>query len=183
MDLATQYSKNLQPFIDFLGQLEKRPDIDELGLQMRAMDITMDDLVDFAHFSDSSYRRNVVFQNDVVQLLCLCWKSGQRSPIHDHAESICGVRVMQGVATETLFEHTPSGYIKAVASVDYGEGVIISEDSDTHQVSNLQAPGQDLVTLHVYSPPLTQMKLFTIDSKKKQVYAPVNEWHTDGSGI
>ena len=164
MDLATQYSQKLQPFIDYLADLNGRPNIDDLGKQMRAMEIGMEDVADFAHFSDSGYRRNVVFQNDVVQLLCLCWKSGQRSPIHDHADSICGVKVMEGIATETVFEHTPSGYIKAVASVDYGEGVIISEDSDTHQVSNLQAPGEDLVTLHVYSPPLTRMKLYTIYS-------------------
>ena len=182
-NLTTQYSKDLQPFIDYLASLEKRPNIDELGKQLRAMNISMDDITEFAHFSDKGYRRNVVFQNDVVQLLCLCWKSGQRSPIHDHADSICGVRVMQGIATETVFEETPSGYIKPITSVDYGEGVIISEESDTHQVSNLQAAGEDLVTLHVYAPPLKKMKLFTIDSKQMQTYSPGNEWHSDGSGI
>jgi len=183
MELATQYSTKIQPFIDYLARLTERPSLDDLSKQMRKMSITMDDVKNFAHFSDQGYRRNVVFQSDVVQLLCLCWQSGQRSPIHDHADSICGVKVMQGVATETIFEHTPSGYIKPITSVDYDAGVLVSEDSDTHQVSNLQAAGDDLVTLHVYSPPLNRMKLFTIDSKEMQVYAPINEWHADGSGI
>jgi len=183
MQIADKYSKKLAPFIDYLRQLTCRPTLDELMAEMRAMDITLQDIQGFVHFSDKGYRRNVVFESDHVQLLCLCWKSGQRSPIHDHAESICGVKIMTGVATETLFVETPSGYIKPVSSVDYGEGVIGSEDSDTHQVSNLQEIENDLVTLHCYSPPLRKMKLFTIDSRMAKTYEPVNEWHMGGSGI
>lgn len=183
MKLSTNYSENLQPFITYLENLEQRPSVGELAAQMEGINITMDDIQEFALFSDSHYRRNVVFQNDTVQLLCLCWKSGQRSPIHDHAESICGVRIMQGIATETVFEQTPSGYIKAVSSHDYTDQVIASEDSDTHQVSNLQEEGNNLVTLHCYSPPLNKMKLFTIDSRRMQTYQPVNEMHFGGSGI
>ncbi len=40
--------------------------------------------------------------------------------------------------------------------------VCASQDDDTHQVSNLQSQGQNLVTLHIYSPPLRAMQKFSI---------------------
>lgn len=177
------YPLKMRSFIDYLNGLRCRPVLDDVVVQMKEFDVSVEELGDFVQFHSKSYRRNVVFENEYVQLLCLCWKSGQRSPIHDHAESICGVKVITGVASETLFEMTPSGYIKAVSTVDYGEGVIGSEDADTHQVANLQGEDDDLVTLHCYSPPLKRMKTYAIDSKFSQMYEPVNEWHIGGSGI
>ena len=44
----------------------------------------------------------------------MCWKNGQRSPVHDHAASTCAVRVLRGTLTETRFELAPNGAIKAV---------------------------------------------------------------------
>ena len=88
-------------------------------------------------------------------LLVLCWKNGQRSPIHDHAGSTCGVRVLRGVLTETTFAFAPNGHVKAVGSRDLAEGQVCgTQDDDLHQISNLQAGEADLVTLHVYTPPL-----------------------------
>ncbi len=42
-----------------------------------------------------------------------------------------------------------------------GEGyVCAAEDSDIHQVANMQAAGKDLVTLHIYSPPIVRMNTY-----------------------
>jgi cysteine dioxygenase len=46
----------------------------------------------------------------------MCWKNGQRSPIHDHAASNSAVRVLRGPATETAFEYAANGLIKVVGS-------------------------------------------------------------------
>ncbi|MGJ8655994.1 MAG: cysteine dioxygenase [Akkermansiaceae bacterium] len=169
--------------MDYLERLTARPPLEEVVQKMQAFDISIEELGDYVQFHGNHYRRNLIFENKHVQLLCLCWKSGQRSPIHDHAESICAVKIITGIASETIYEKTPSGYIKPVSTIDFNKGVIGSEDSDTHQVSNLQNPDEDLVTLHCYAPPLKRMKTFSIDSKYSQVYEPVNEWHMDGSGI
>ncbi len=182
--MTTTYPEKLEEFIEYLASLKSRPELSELRERMLNISVNVEDMADFVHFNEGSYRRNRVFENDAVELLCLCWKSGQRSPIHDHANSACGVMILDGVGTETVFEKTPSGYIKAMGSTDYEERlVMVSEDSDTHQISNLQAEGQQLVTLHIYSPPLRSMKTYSIDSRKTEVYTPVNEVLIDGSGI
>ena len=45
--------------------------------------------------------------------------------------------------------------VKAMGSRDLPAGALcVTQDDDLHQISNLQAGSADLVTLHVYSPPL-----------------------------
>lgn len=176
---------NLGDFLAYLDTIKERPDLDVLDRKLRALNISPEDLELYANFSDRAYARNLIYESEHVQLLCLCWKSGQRSPIHDHGNSICGVRIVQGVATETIFERVPSGYIKALNSNDYPpDTVMVSQDADTHQISNLQEEGESLITLHLYSPPLNRMKTYSIESREVGEYRPYNHVVlVDGGGI
>jgi cysteine dioxygenase len=117
--------------------------------------------------------------------LIICWRGGQRSPIHDHVGSNCAVKVLRGVATETIFERGPNGMIYATGSriLNAGE-VCASADSDIHQVSNLEANENDLITLHLYSPPLISMNVYSlIGSGIRKFLDPINEDFSAGSGI
>ena len=40
--------------------------------------------------------------------------------------------------------------------------MIVNADDDIHQVSNLQADNADLITLHIYTPPLLRMGVYSI---------------------
>ena len=154
---------HLQAMFRHLDTLPARPDLERLVEDLSRFDIDIDDLSEYVHFADNTYRRNLVRTGPHYQAWVLCWKNGQRSPIHDHSGSACVVRVLSGTLTETLFELAPNGHVKAIFSRDSAEGSLIgSEDADIHQVSNLQAGDADLVTLHVYSPPLSRMKTFSM---------------------
>ena len=125
--------------------------------------LTVQDLTSYLTFNPARYVRNLVHNGPAYQALVLCWRNGQRSPIHNHRGSNCGVRVLRGVATETLFARAPNGLIFATGSRDLPAGhVCASADDDIHQVSNLQAGRADLVTLHVYSPPLLRMGAYAV---------------------
>ena len=53
-----------------------------------------------------------------------------------------------------------------------------------HQISNLQAGGADLVTLHIYSPPLLRMEMFSLDNPAIQEWDdPINDPFLHGGGI
>jgi cysteine dioxygenase len=135
-------------------------------------------------FSDQQYLRNLVHEGRHYHVLVLCWRSGQRSPIHNHAGSTCGMRVLQGAATETIFEFAPCQLVRPLRSQEIPEGKIIaSQDADTHQVSNLQARGRDLITLHIYSPPLLRMDSYSMTEPHVGEWRPMVLSHTDGSGI
>jgi len=123
--------------------------------------LTLQDLLRYLTYNPERYVRNRVHDGPAYQALVLCWRNGQRSPIHNHRGSNCGVKVLSGVATETLFTRAPNGLVMPVASRELPQGhTCASADDDIHQVSNLQAGGADLVTLHIYSPPLLRMEKF-----------------------
>lgn len=158
--------------------------LNELVAGLTESNLILDDVQEFVCFSDESYQRNLMHVGPGYQALILCWHSGQRSPIHDHRGSACGVRVLQGVVSETIFERNGAGLIFPTRTAELGEGGVCgSFDSDIHQVSNLQSAGQDLVTLHIYSPPLLVMGTYSLtDDRVGEFVPPVHEF-THGAGI
>jgi cysteine dioxygenase len=156
-------ARTLTELFDYLESLRGRATLTDLVAELEALDIDCDEVAPFIRFSNRGYTRNLIRGGNWYNVLVLCWKNGQRSPIHDHAGSSCGVRVLRGTATETLFEFAPNGHVKALFSRDLPPGsVCASQDDDMHQVSNLQGGDADLVTLHVYSPPLLYMGTYSL---------------------
>jgi cysteine dioxygenase len=173
----------LEPLFRYLDGLQGRAQLTELSELLTRLEITCDDVADFIRFSDRGYLRNLVRAGPWYHVLVLCWKNGQRSPIHDHAGSSCGVRVLRGTMTESKFVFTPNGHVKAVGSRELAAGGIAgSEDSDLHQVSNLQEGGADLVTLHVYSPPLLRMGTYSLFDRSRG-FEPMFIEFSDAAGI
>ena len=85
--------------------------------------------------------------------------------------------------TETLFELTANGHVKATFSRELMPGGVIgSEDADIHQISNLQLGDADLVTLHVYSPPLLWMGTYSLTDRTRGQEAMFVEFR-DAAGI
>jgi cysteine dioxygenase len=170
--------------VDYLNTLTSRATIERLQALLAASDATIDDVREFVRFEPGHYQRNLVCQGPWYEMLVICWRSGQRSPIHNHAQSTCGLKVLQGVCTETYFAHSPCGQVVALSSHECGAGhVCASEDDDTHQVSNLQTAGHDLVTIHIYSPPLRAMKKFSITGATAEEWRPPVFEFAHGEGI
>ncbi|MBX3414892.1 MAG: cysteine dioxygenase family protein [Pirellulales bacterium] len=174
---------SLAPLFDYLDRLEGRAPLDELCARLATLEVDLQELAEFLHFSPHHYARNLIATGPWYSVLALCWLNGQRSPIHDHAGSSCAVRVLRGTMTETRFDFAPNGQVRAVESRDYVAGLVIgSEDLDLHQVSNLQAGTADLVTLHVYTPPLRIMGTYSILDNTRGQELMLTEF-SDAAGI
>jgi cysteine dioxygenase len=183
VDEGHAVNHDLLAMFHHLDGLSGRPDVERLTEELSTFDVELADLTDYLHFSPATYKRNLVRTGPHYHAWLLCWKNGQRSPIHDHTGSACVVRVLRGTLTETVFEPAPNGHVKAVFSRDVAEGCLLaSEDTDIHQVSNLQADDADLVTLHVYAPPLARMGTYTLYDLTRgyEVWEPV---FSDAAGI
>ncbi len=173
----------LAPLVDYLDRLEGRAPLDELTARLAELSIDCDQLHEWMQFTPLHYARNLVAAGPWYNLLVLCWLNGQRSPIHDHVGSSCGVRVLRGTMTETQFEFSANGLVLATGSRECPAGSIIgSEDLDLHQVSNLQAGTADLVTLHVYTPPLRYMGTYSLTDNIRGQEAMLLEF-SDAAGI
>jgi len=148
----------LTRLFDELDRSTRPLPLGELRRRLKSLRLDRSMFARAVRFGRSCYRRNLLHSGPAYQALVLCWRSGQRSPIHDHRGSACALRVIEGVATEIIFEISPSGslYPTSTEHVDAGS-VRASWDLDIHQMGNLQAAGHDLITFHIYSPPLLAM--------------------------
>src|SRR4051794_12563764 len=89
--------------LDYLDGLTARPDLAELESALQRAAVAWSDVAHFLRFAPRSYRRNLVRGRPLYNLWVLCWLPGQHSPIHDHASSACGIRVLRGTATITTY--------------------------------------------------------------------------------
>lgn len=172
----------LREFLATLDRQTGRIPLEVLENALGRLDLRLEEVQRFAQFGQERYQRNLVHQGPAYQALLLCWRAGQRSPIHDHTGSSCGVRVVRGVATETVFDRTSEGHIYATCSRRLAEqGVCATQDEDIHQISNLESG--DLITLHVYSPPLLCMNMYSLTDRGRRPFEDPIFVGVDGEGI
>lgn len=170
----------LVPLVEYLESLRGRADLDILSGLLKEADITRRDIEPFCVFGARGYKRNTIRASEWYELLALCWRSGQCSTIHDHAGSSCAFRVIEGQGTEIRFRTTPSGLLCPLVANTMNTGYICAaEDADIHQVANMQPPGTDLITLHIYSPPIKRMTTYTYGETRPLVA----EGWIDGDGV
>ncbi len=137
---------------------------DDLHGGLKDLELDANELDGLVEFDDNSYRRVSIHRGPHYEALVLGWRSGQSSAIHDHSGSACMVRVIKGCATETRFVGSPCGQIVPWSSRAFPAGSVLGcRGAGIHQMSNLEAPGLDLVTLHVYSPPPTRWRYYPLD--------------------
>jgi cysteine dioxygenase len=151
----------LAPVLAYLNSLTARADLAILSEMLCTLDVTRGDIAPACIFGQRGYRRNTICESPWYELLALCWRSGDCTPIHDHRGVSCAFRIVEGQGTEIRFDPTPSGLICPAAITRMNPGYICAaEEPDIHQVANMQAPGTDLVTLHIYSPPIKKMTTY-----------------------
>lgn len=121
-------------------------------------------------FDAERYARNLILRTQAFELLALCWFPGQQTVIHDHGGSVGAVRVYRGNLTSRLFT-APYGKPARMTDVDVVApgGLAAVDRHDIHQLAN---PGPDeLVTIHVYSPPLRTISRFSTESPERSQVA------------
>jgi cysteine dioxygenase len=118
-------------------------------------------------FADPSrnYTRNLVDKgNGKSNLLIVVWNPGRGSPIHDHADAHCVMKILKGSLKETLFNKVPPNEAQAsegqrtppqvVKETMYERDQVtyISDDIGLHKIFN-PSETDVAVSLHLYTPP------------------------------
>lgn len=138
----------------------------------------------YIQFAENRYARNLVYKTADFECLAICWLPGQRSPIHDHGNSICTVYTLEGVLSADNYRKLPSGHVRADYSEDFNAGSVLSiQTSEIHQVSNLQ-DSQKLVSLHFYLAPLENSFQYSVMQPTYETYhRDYTRLFTPGEGI
>ncbi len=119
-------------------------------------------------FVEEQYARNLVCRTPFFELLVLCWRPGHSSTIHDHAGALNAIRVFAGELTSRRFRPVRgrplgSGPVEMTAEERARPDDLVGVDRDgIHQLANTS--NEDLVTVHLYAPPLTELTVYETDS-------------------
>jgi cysteine dioxygenase len=168
----------LAALVGRLAALSERPALEELNSWMGAVEVGQAELRPHVSFKEGTYARHRVFVNDYAELLVLCWRPGQRTPIHDHNGSFGAVRVLSGVMWETLFEMEAGRGLAYKHARQWTPGHITGADiPDIHQLGNPDISGQDLITLHLYAPPLTSLNVYRVGRADSYNTLWLNSWN------
>ena len=158
-DLLSQCD-GLRELTMWLDGIDRRPGLDELDSRLSSLDVNIAALEDCIGYSDDGYQRNVIKRTEHYELVAICWKPGQDTPIHDHVGSDCAFLIASGVTTETVYETNGDGLAYPVSDRRYMPGeVCAAAEPDIHRVSNEE--NSNLINLHVYTPPLSGFQIYS----------------------
>ena len=93
-------SMNLSDFFQHLNECGNKIPLEKLRQAMNELELSAEDVAEYLQFGNGRYRRNLVHRTGGYEVLLLCFEPGQRTPIHDHCGSACGVKVVQGTGVE-----------------------------------------------------------------------------------
>lgn len=115
------------------------------------------------NFVRKRYTRTLVGCDTKFVALLLCWDKGQSSPIHDHAEASCWVKMLSGSLHEVRYERQRNGLLHATGSsvmeAAQSDVTYMHDSLGVHQILN-PSTEEVAVSLHIYSPPFQQCHIF-----------------------
>ncbi len=131
-----------------------------------------DTLQPFLHFASGRYTRNLIYRDDLFELLAVCWDPHTASPIHNHSNQLCWLAIQHGALRLENFHSLdgagPGDRIRLLARdgidrapvgcVDLQQG-----DDGIHRVSN--PFDERAVSLHVYSRPYDMCLAYDLEAQ------------------
>jgi cysteine dioxygenase len=106
----------------------------------------------FVLFLPDKYGHQILFRNDSVEVLVMCWGPGQLSGVHPHKRAALNVtKVLEGSITQQRYipDEKRKLFCWKEETVSAGE-ITWTDRYEYHQLVNNS--DEDCVTLHVYSP-------------------------------
>ncbi|MBH51191.1 MAG: cysteine dioxygenase family protein [Candidatus Neomarinimicrobiota bacterium] len=121
------------------------------------------EIEDYVKFSDKKYTRHLVYKDDNFELLLMCWKSGQKAPIHGHEGEKCFMRVERGALQFTNYNliSTDPLTLTRIESLK-GEVGFLDGPADVHSVENIY--DEDSITFHIYAKPYNECDVYDIET-------------------
>lgn len=154
MTLTTKLKNTLDPL--------KNPSKDELRDALLQLNITVEELAQLPEPSEGKpYNRKLLFKNNEVELLMMNWSQLECAP-HDHGQSHGWIQVLSGTSINSVYEVIGNGLPAALFHEYYHKGrYFYAPKKGIHKMKS--SDHTNLVTLHLYSPPITGMIVYDLE--------------------
>ncbi|XP_030764765.1 cysteine dioxygenase type 1 isoform X2 [Sitophilus oryzae] len=125
----------------------------------------------YAKFDRFKYTRNLVDDgNGKYNLMALCWGEGHGSSIHDHANSHCFMKILQGSLEEVRYDWPKEEEDELKESgrkiLNLNDVCYINDSLGLHRVENVSSY-DTAISLHLYCPPYDRCSVFNQKTGKK----------------
>lgn len=114
------------------------------------------------------YGRRVLFATETLEAMVATWTRDRPCAPHDHGGAVGGVRVLRGEAVHHLFR-VADGALERVGEERVGRGGVISCGPELVHAMADGGGAEALVTLHLYSGPITHMVVYDVDGDRTVV--------------
>ncbi len=132
--------------------------------------LSVEELQPYISWNDKRYTRNCIARDDYFELILLCWEKGQRTPIHNHDEQECWVKVIQGDFAESFYAYEPlTDSMKYVGTdiVAQHEVTSIEDQALYHSLENINR-GRSM-SLHLYMKPIAECLVYNKSNQKLEL--------------
>ena len=120
----------------------------------------------YCSWSNESYTRNCIINNEKFELILLCWEPGQTTPIHDHGGEECWVKIIDGDFKETIYKEEETGSLNAVSSkvAKPNDITYMIDFMGFHSLENLA--DKRSISLHLYAKPIRRCNVLDKNTGK-----------------
>ena len=147
---------------------------------LHSMEIPKSAFEVFCSWSESTYTRNCIFENERFELILICWQSSHKTPIHDHGGEECWVKVIDGEFKETVYKSNEVSEVNILKTNLFKVGDIsyMIDFMGCHQLKNLSS--HRALSLHLYAKPIRNCNIY--DEQSKEFVQKKMSYHTVSNG-
>lgn len=144
-----------------LGSL-KNPSKTEMREALININITVDDMEHILQSpNEKPYYRKLLYKSEEVELLVMNWSELECAP-HDHGNSQGWIQVLNGTSVNSVYEVDGNTLPRELFKQYHQRGrFFYAPKKGVHKMQAADERG--LVTLHLYSPPITGMKVYDLE--------------------
>ncbi|MGD6962527.1 cysteine dioxygenase [Fictibacillus phosphorivorans] len=153
--------RTIQKSMNILDLLSD-PSKEDLKTALISLNIELEDVQTELKISESKpYYRKLLYQNEDVELLVMNWSQLECAP-HDHGFSQGWIKVLSGSSENTVYEISENGLPSELfTSTHTKDQIFYAPKRGIHKMKAEE--NSALVTLHLYSPPISGMKVYDLE--------------------
>lgn len=150
--------------------------------------VGVDALKEYIWWRDEFYTRNLIYRDELFEVMTICWKAGQKTPIHTHNGQLGWMTVPQGEVVIDNFHHESCNapenqnvvgidclggatkiHLEPVGSLrcnDSSGVAIVSKLQSIHRIMNNDPSAAGCISLHIYSKPFDSCIAFDLEHQR-----------------
>jgi cysteine dioxygenase len=149
------------------------------------VNLEVDAFAPYLFWKDDIYTRNLIYRDELFEVIALCWKPGHKTPVHTHNGQLGWATVLQGELLTHNYRYVrcSSPQNQNVVGMDClggshnvvlnrigsalagNDGSVVTVDKlqTIHQIENVETSKSGSVSLHIYSKPIDSCVAFDLE--------------------